>query len=74
MVHGGDAEHHRRRPGQLGRHRLGREALQVVDGPAEAQRPEHPQDQPVDMEQRQRMGEDVVAGPFPGGGQGVEVE
>ena len=35
--------------------------------------PEHAEDQPVDVEQRQRMGEHVVAGPFPGGGQGVEV-
>ena len=39
---------------------------------AEAQRPEHPEDQPVHVEERQPMGEHVVGRPRPGIGQGID--
>lgn len=72
VVHGGDAEQHRPAGSEFTGHTLGGEPSQVAYRPAPAQRPEHSEDQPVHMEERQRVDEDVVAGPPPGVLQGVQ--
>ena len=59
VVHRRDAEEHRGRTGELGGRRLRAEAPEVVQRAAEAQRAEHAEDQPVDVEQRQPVGEHV---------------
>ena len=52
---------------------LGGEAAEVPRRAAAAQRPEHAQDQPVDVEQRQPVRDDVLTGPRPRVGERVEV-
>ena len=66
VVHRRDAEEHRR-AGPPARRAAAceREAPEVADRAAEAQRAEHAEDQPVDVEQRQPVDEHVVAGPRP---------
>ena len=73
VVHGRDAEHHRGAGLQRGRGFLRVEAPEVAQLAAPAQRAEQPEHEPVDVEQRQPVGEDVLAGPLPGVGEPVEV-
>ena len=73
VVHRRDAEEHRRAVAQRGGRRGGLEAAEVAQLAAAAQRAEHADHQPVHVEQRQAVGEDVVAGPRPGVGERVEV-
>ncbi len=72
VVHRRDAEHHGRAVVQLPCHALGAEAAQVSHRAAESQRAQDAEDQPVHMEQRQPVHEDVVAGPLPGVGERVQ--
>ena len=58
---------------QRGRGGRGLEAAEVAQLAAAAQRAEQPEHEPVDVEERQAVGEDVVAGPLPGVGEAVEV-
>ena len=51
----------------------GLEAAEVAQLAAAAQRAEQPEHEAVDVEQRQAVGEDVLAGPVPRVGEAVEV-
>ncbi len=72
VVHRGHPEQHRRPVVQLPGHALGGEPAQVAYDTAAPQRAEDAEDQPVHMEQRQPVHEDVVAGPLPDVGQRVQ--
>ena len=74
VVHGRHREEQRAAAREGGADRLGREARQQLQAAADAQRAEHAQDQPVDVEERQGVDQHVGGGPAPGTGQGVEVE
>ena len=73
VVHRRDAEQHRRAVAQRRRGGRGLEAAEVAQLAAAAQRPEQAEHEPVHVEQRQPVREDVLAGPLPGVGEPVEV-
>ena len=73
VVHRRHAEQHRRAAGERLRRRLGGELAEVPRAAAAPQRAEHAEDQPVHVEQRQPVRDDVLAGPLPGVGERVEV-
>lgn len=66
VVHRRHTEQHRAARLQLPGHALGGEPAEVAHGAAPPQRAQDAEDQPVHVEQRQRVDEDVVAGPLPG--------
>jgi hypothetical protein len=73
VVHRRDAEEHRRVGPERGGCRRGRETLEVADRAPEPQRAEHAEDEPVHVEERQPVGEHVLAGPGPRARERVEV-
>ena len=73
VIHGRDAEQHRRPFGQLSGYRLWREPSRVPKRPAGSKRPQHAEDQAVHMEERKAVREHVVRSPLPHLRQGVEV-
>jgi hypothetical protein len=72
-VHRRHAEEHRGVALQRGRDGFGGEPAEVVRRPGTAQRPDHADHEAVDVEERQRVGDDVALRPLPGVGQGVQV-
>ena len=72
-VHRGDAEHHGRARGQLVGHGLGREPADMAERTTDPKRPHDTQDEAVDVEQRQAVGQHIVRCPCPDLGQRVEV-
>ena len=72
-VHRRHAEHHRGAALERARQRCRREPADVLGRAAAAQRPEHPDDQPVHVEHRQGVSDAVRSRPLPDLGQRVEI-
>ena len=72
-VHGRHPEDERRAPLERRHDRRRREPARVDDAAAAAQRPEDPEHEPVDVEERQRLDEHVAAVPAPRVRERIEV-